>query len=85
MMNKKEKMANIIISIKTVHGKTFSINAKTSDTILTIKQEIEHSFGHEIDRQILIFVGEKLEDHKKISDYDIRNSTQIFLALKQTF
>ena len=59
------------VFVKTLEGKTITLDVKTSDTVYTIKQKIHEKEGILPERQSLILAGSILED----SAFSLRNAT----------
>jgi ubiquitin len=67
------------IFVKTLTGKTISLEVEPSDTIHYLKSKIQDKEGFLINRQRLIYDEIQLEDERMISDYNISNdSTLLF-------
>jgi len=73
---------DIQIFVKTLLGKTITLDVNSHDTIDTIKQQIFLRQGINQSSQRLIFAGKQLEDFKTLSDYQIKNFTTIHLVLR---
>ena len=71
----------MLISVETFTGETIVLSVDSSDTIDIVKKQILFKEGIPLNRQYLTYLGGKLDDGRKLSDYNIERDSTLRMSL----
>eukprot|EP01083_Nonionella_stella_P150947 481662_1 len=73
---------NMIVFVKTLAGKTITVNMNRNDCIYLLKFRVQDVDGRPPAQQRLIFKGKKLENQRQLKDYNIQNESTVHIVFR---
>lgn len=68
--------------VKTLAGKTITVDVEKSDTVETLKQRISEKEGIPVDQQRLIYSGKQVDSERTLEDYGVEAGATMHLVLR---
>jgi hypothetical protein len=72
--------SKIILLVANLKGQTLRLEVQPDDSVVALKQLVQHAERYEMDAIGLEFCGKVLENDLKISDYNLRNESTLTLV-----
>ena len=73
---------SLLIYIKTIVGKTITLDVTETETVENLKAKIKDKLGVPIWKQMLVYAYKILEENTILSDYNIKDESSIFLVIR---
>ena len=80
-VNDTAAQATYQVFVRTLTGKNITLTVSSTDTVLSLKKQVENQESIPTDQQQLIFAGKQLEDDKTLGEYNIQKAATIHLVI----
>ncbi len=70
------------LQVKTLTGKTIELTVALTDTVASVKAQVQDKEGIPPEQQRIIYAGQQLEDARKLSEYGIADNAVVHLVLR---
>ena len=77
-----EEHAEMQVLVKTLTGKTVTLDVAVGATVVATKVALEEKTGVPVDMQRLLFAGKQLADNQLLSSYGFRKGSTLHLVLR---
>lgn len=67
------------VFVRILSGKTFGLDAQSSDTITNVLSKIQHAHGLQQNQHHIVFCGKTLEGNRTLSSYNIQHQESLQL------
>jgi hypothetical protein len=82
IVNSTPSEQTLEIGVKVLEGPSLTLKTKPSDSIASLKLQVEAKQGYEPARQLLFFNGVQLQNYRSVAEYGIRDGDVLHLILK---